>query len=457
MNAPGLQRTAARRHRALVVAVGSGGDVAPLAAAAGRLAARGLQTTLMAPRRYAALTPQGVDFRAAGADDVFESVFSGPAVWTARQGLAESWRYYGAVARTSLEQIGAGWSADDTLLVGSSFAVGARLAARALGFVDATVHLSPGVMFSYARPPRWPAASIPTWWPAALQAAAAATAERLALDPVIRRALAPAWQAAGLPKEGRLFSRFIHSTHRVVYLFPDWFAGAAPDWPRGGRHAGFARPAPLVASMPPEVATFVAAAGAPLAVITAGTAVQAPPPWVARCAEVLLAQGLRVLVLGRHASHCEHAAGGRLLAAPPSPLAAILPSARLLVHHGGIGTAADALRAGVPQWLFPSAHDQADNAQRLQALGVGRRFAAHTPPAVLADAVMASAWPGVQASVQALKTRLAAEPDGIERLADWVLADAQPDARFDTADAVPSALRSRWSASRPPATAPEAP
>lgn len=422
-----------QRHRAVVMAVGSGGDIAPLAAAAGRLAARGLRTTLMAPRRYAALAPAGVDFRSAGADDVFESVFSRPAVWTARHGLAESWRYYGAAALTTLEQIRAEWSPQDTVLVASSFAVGARLAARAHGFLDTTVHLSPGVMFSYARPPRWPAASIPPAWPHWLQAAAAATAERLALDPVIRRALAPAWRAAGLAKERRLFSRFIHSDHRVVYLFPQWFAAAASDWPQCGRHAGFGHPAALVTSMPAEVAAFVAETTVPLAVITAGTAVDEPPPWVARSAEVLVAQGLRVLVLGRHVQGCERAADGRLMTAPPSPLSEILPSATLLVHHGGIGTAADALRTGVPQWLFPSAHDQADNAQRLVDLGVGRRFETDAPAGVLAAAAMTLAWPRLQDAAQSLKARLAGEPDGIERLADWVMLDARPEPGVDAA------------------------
>jgi len=441
-----------RRPRAVVVAVGSGGDIAPLAAAAGRLATRGLQTTLMAPQRYAALTPPGVDFRPAGADDVFESVFSAPAVWTARHGLAESWRYYGAAALTTLEQIRQGWSPDDTVLVASSFAVGARLAARAHGFVDTTVHLSPGVMFSYVRPPRWPAASIPPTWPRWLQVASAATAECLALDPVIRRALAPAWRAAGVPKEGRLFSRFIHSDHRVVYLFPEWFAAAASDWPSCGRHAGFGRPAALVASMPDAVASFVDAAGAPLAVITAGTAVDVPPAWVARCVDVLLAQGLRVLVLGRQSNQCQPGANGRLLMAPPSPLSEILPKARLLVHHGGVGTAAEALRAGVPQWLFPSAHDQADNAQRLFDLGVGRCFEADPKSAALADAATALARSGLHARAQALKARMADEPDGADRLATWVMADLEHFPRHSAAAASFRADRGPRSESWPTTT-----
>jgi rhamnosyltransferase subunit B len=49
----------------------------------------------------------------------------------------------------------------------------------------------------------------------------------------------------------------------------------------------------------------------------------------------------------------------------------VLPRAAVLVHHGGIGTAAQALAAGIPQLVVPSAHDQPDNAVRIRRLGVG--------------------------------------------------------------------------------------
>ena len=53
----------------------------------------------------------------------------------------------------------------------------------------------------------------------------------------------------------------------------------------------------------------------------------------------------------------------------PAPLGALLSFARLLVHHGGIGTALDGLRAGTLLWLFPTAYDQSDNADCLCKLG----------------------------------------------------------------------------------------
>jgi rhamnosyltransferase subunit B len=52
------------------------------------------------------------------------------------------------------------------------------------------------------------------------------------------------------------------------------------------------------------------------------------------------------------------------------PFGELLPRARAIVHHGGIGTAARALKAGIPQLVLPRAYDQFDNAQRLERLGV---------------------------------------------------------------------------------------
>jgi UDP:flavonoid glycosyltransferase YjiC (YdhE family) len=64
-----------------------------------------------------------------------------------------------------------------------------------------------------------------------------------------------------------------------------------------------------------------------------------------------------------------------------APFGTLFRSAAAVVHHGGIGTTAQALKAGVPQLVMPMAHDQPDNAARLERLGVGawiapRRFSA---------------------------------------------------------------------------------
>jgi UDP:flavonoid glycosyltransferase YjiC (YdhE family) len=54
-----------------------------------------------------------------------------------------------------------------------------------------------------------------------------------------------------------------------------------------------------------------------------------------------------------------------------APFSQLLPRAAAFVHHGGIGTTAQALKAGVPQLIVPMAYDQPDHAARVVRLGAG--------------------------------------------------------------------------------------
>jgi rhamnosyltransferase subunit B len=58
-----------------------------------------------------------------------------------------------------------------------------------------------------------------------------------------------------------------------------------------------------------------------------------------------------------------------------APFELLLPHLAALVHHGGIGTSAQCLAAGVPHLITPWAHDQFDNAARLRRLGVAESIA----------------------------------------------------------------------------------
>ena len=68
------------------------------------------------------------------------------------------------------------------------------------------------------------------------------------------------------------------------------------------------------------------------------------------------------------------------------PFGRLFPRAAAVVHHGGIGTSAQALKAGVPQLVMPMAFDQHDNADRLVRLAPAGCF-------LRADST-AAPWPG---------------------------------------------------------------
>lgn len=64
-----------------------------------------------------------------------------------------------------------------------------------------------------------------------------------------------------------------------------------------------------------------------------------------------------------------------------APYSLLFPRACAIVHQGGVGTTAQALRAGKPMLVMPYSHDQPDNAARVVRLGVGRTVprARYTP------------------------------------------------------------------------------
>jgi UDP:flavonoid glycosyltransferase YjiC (YdhE family) len=71
------------------------------------------------------------------------------------------------------------------------------------------------------------------------------------------------------------------------------------------------------------------------------------------------------------------------------PFSRLFSRAAAVVHHGGIGTSSQAIRAAIPQVIMPMAFDQHDNADRLERLGVARsisprRFRGSTLAEVLA-------------------------------------------------------------------------
>ncbi|MBA3668986.1 MAG: glycosyltransferase family 1 protein [Sphingomonas sp.] len=53
------------------------------------------------------------------------------------------------------------------------------------------------------------------------------------------------------------------------------------------------------------------------------------------------------------------------------PHSLLFPHAAVIVHHGGVGTTGQALRAGKPQLIVPHMGDQSDHARRIERMGLG--------------------------------------------------------------------------------------
>lgn len=162
-----------------------------------------------------------------------------------------------------------------------------------------------------------------------------------------------------------------------------------PDWPAHTVQAGFcffdenagAAPAPL----PQAVEEFLQAGEAPIVFTLGSAAVYIARDFYIESARAAEQIGRRALLLLGPNSPPPNLPPS-ILAWDYLPYASIFPRAAALVHQGGVGTTAQALRSGRPMLVVPFAHDQFDNAGRVVRIGTGRTI---TRPAYQAARVAA--------------------------------------------------------------------
>jgi rhamnosyltransferase subunit B len=159
-----------------------------------------------------------------------------------------------------------------------------------------------------------------------------------------------------------------------------WFsrvlAKPQEDWPERTTVTGFPFYDKLEPGqcLSPELATFLSGGPAPVVFTLGSSAVFDARAFYTESLKAVQRMGLRaVLLIGRDA---RNAPQGKIpdgvFVAEYAPYSELLPLAAVTVHQGGIGTTAQALRAGRPMIVMPFSHDQPDNARRVERLGVGR-------------------------------------------------------------------------------------
>ena len=212
-----------------------------------------------------------------------------------------------------------------------------------------------------------------------------------------------------------------------------WFsrvlAEPQQDWPVRTEITGF----PFYDKLEPgvglsaELEAFLAA-GPPPVVFTLGSsaALDAGPFYVESVKAAREAGCRAVLLTGRDARNLpKEKLPGTMLAAEYAPYSELLGRAAATVHQGGIGTTAQALRAGKPMLVVPYSHDQPDNAARVAQLGAGRMVrraeyraarVARELRAILSDPRYAEAARRVQQADMAQEDGVAAACRGLEAL-----------------------------------------
>jgi UDP:flavonoid glycosyltransferase YjiC (YdhE family) len=174
-------------------------------------------------------------------------------------------------------------------------------------------------------------------------------------------------------------------------MFPEWFGPPQADWPTNTVLTGFPLDNGERPPLPRQLAEFIEAGPAPVA-FSVGTAndgrTMARNFFETSIAACRLA-GTRGILISHFFYQIPKPLPADIMHVEYVSYDALLPKLGALVHHGGIGTLSQALRAGVPQLIRPIAYDQFDNSSRAVQLGVARellpeQYSAHAAADALA-------------------------------------------------------------------------
>jgi UDP:flavonoid glycosyltransferase YjiC (YdhE family) len=357
--------------KVLIQTVGSAGDTHPFIGVGKAMLERGHTVVLFGNEVFADITERaGLSFVQIGDAKTFHRTIADPDVWNPRKGTQVVVRPVVNYLRDTIANIEAHLDGA-SVLVASTLGFAARIVRELHDVPLITAHLAPMSFRSNFRIPRtevmWVKDSSPTWIKGWWWSFIDFLADR-AVGPELNQVRAE----RGLEPVSRIFDRWmVYSPDRTLGLFPDWFGPPQPDWPESLHLTGF----PLYDEsdhrpINPDLQEWLALDAPPL-VFAAGSPNVQGSGFFSTALSVSRALDLRAVFVTSHPVDLPSSLPPTVRHEHYVPFSRLLPRARALVSHGGVGTCAQALAAGIPHLVAHMNFDQRDNGTRLDDLGAG--------------------------------------------------------------------------------------
>jgi rhamnosyltransferase subunit B len=267
--------------------------------------------------------------------------------------------------------------AEAALVLTSSLSFAAQLAAEKLGRPRIGIVLQPTMFLSAYDPPfigefGWFAPVLTRLGPRAAGAVLRAVKSVLARRAAPIHRLRAELGLAPLKRDPIFDGQFTHEG--AIALYSDLLGAVQPDYPQPTTLAGFAfydGDAAGGLDCDAGLREFLRSGPAPIVFTLGSFATEAPGDFFEASAAATRSLGRRAVMLVGEGGTDSHR-GRDIIVRRYAPYSALFPFAEAIVHHGGIGTTAQALRAGKPQLIVPIFADQPDNAARVVRLHVAR-------------------------------------------------------------------------------------
>jgi rhamnosyltransferase subunit B len=357
---------------------GTFGDVNPLIALALELKRRGHTPVLAAPSMFGEkVEPLGIEFVAVRPNQDPNDKRMVEMIWDIKKGTERGLRefLFPAIRDSYQDLLEAAQGAD--LLVTGELSYAGPIIAEKTGIPWASYVLAPLSFFSGYDPPVLP--PYPTL--AKVQSLVPGVGH---LVPRFARLVTRHWaepiyklrRELGLQDGENPIFDAKHSKRLVLALYSRVLGDPQPDWPPSARITGFAFYDGDAGNMnlAPELESFLADGPPPLVFTLGSAAVMAAGDFYEVSAKAADLLGQRaVLLTGNDPQNIPKGPlSNNICIARYAPYSQIFPRASVMIHQGGVGTTAQALKAGRPMLVMPYSHDQPDNARRVKHLGVAQ-------------------------------------------------------------------------------------
>ena len=166
------------------------------------------------------------------------------------------------------------------------------------------------------------------------------------------------------------------SPQLILAMFSNLLAHPQPDWPPNACVTGYSLfdATEEESELPYKLERFLTSGPPPVVFALGSVAVYTAGDFYRKAIKAAKILNRRaVLVVGRETNNLtEKELSPGIMAVEYTPYSKLFPRAAAIVHQGGIGTTGQALKAGKPMLIVPFAHDQPDNAHRIERLAISR-------------------------------------------------------------------------------------
>src|SRR5215217_5053548 len=327
----------------LLCTIGSAGDVNPFIGIGQNLLKRGFRVVLITSQYFESQARSvGLEFIGLGTSEDYQSIIQDPDLWSPDKGFKVfADRVVFPIMEPAYELI-AGFDPSTTVLAAQGQFFAAHIAHEKLGFPFITIHLQPAAFRSVHEFPLLPI-SLPPFVIRGLFT----LIDALVLDKLFAPNINRFRQRLNLLPIKKVFGGWMHSSQKNIGLFPDWLAQPQSDWPPQTQLTSFVYYDKQNGNekIPDAVDDFLNAGSAPI-IFTSGTAMKHANQFFLDCIEACQLLGQRGILLTQHPEQLTDNLPANIQYFAYLPFTKVLPRARALVHHAGIGTTAQAIAAG---------------------------------------------------------------------------------------------------------------